>query len=62
MSLLSPHLINERDRRYEVACLLALSILRHKIRLNRQSKQKQPSNSLDLQVFPNIHGIEDNKK
>lgn len=48
MSSLSPNLINERDRRTEVARLLALGILRRKIRLNRQKEATHPSNSLDL--------------
>lgn len=42
MSSLSPNLINERDHRTEVARLLAFSILRRKIRLNRQKKQYIP--------------------
>ena len=55
MSSLSPNLINERDRRTEVARFLALGILRRKIRLNRQFEPTHPSNSLDLQVFPSVH-------
>lgn len=55
MSLLSPNLIDERDRRTEVARLLALGILRRKIRLNRQFEPTHPSNSLDLDVFPSVH-------
>lgn len=59
MSSLSPNLINERDRRTEVARLLALGILRRKIRLNRQFEPTHPSNSLDLQVFPSVHAPKD---
>ncbi|WP_375639669.1 MULTISPECIES: hypothetical protein [unclassified Bartonella] len=55
MSSLSPNLINERDRRNEVAHLLTLGILRRKIRLNRQFEPTHPSNSLDFRVFPSIH-------
>ena len=51
MSSLSPNLINERDRRTEVARLLALGILRRKIRLNRQKEATHPSNSLDFKFF-----------
>ena len=62
MSSLSPNLINERDRRTEVARLLALGILRRKIRLNRQKEAANPSNSLDLQVFPSVHAYDEGLK
>jgi len=62
MSSLSPNLINERDRRTEVARLLALGILRRKIRLNRQFEPTHPSNSLDLQVFPSVHAHDEEPK
>ena len=59
MSSLSPNLINERDRRTEVARLLALGILRRKI---RQKEATHPSNSLDLQVFPSVHAHDEEPK
>ena len=59
MSSLSSNLINERDRRTEVARLLALGILRRKIRLNRQFEPTHPSNSLDFRVFPSVHAPKD---
>lgn len=62
MSSLSPNLINERDRRTEVARLLALGILRHKIRLNRQFEPTNPSNSLDFRVFPSVHAHDEKPK
>jgi len=62
MSSLSPNLINERDRRTEVARLLALGILRRKIRLNRQKEAAHPSNSLDFRVFPSIHAHDEEPK
>ena len=62
MSSLSPNLINERDRRTKVARLLALGILRRKIRLNRQKEATHPSNSLDLQVFPSVHAHDEEPK
>ena len=51
MSSLSPNLINERDRRNEVARLLALGILSRNIRMNRQKEATHPSNSLDFRAF-----------
>ncbi|WP_039758506.1 hypothetical protein [Bartonella queenslandensis] len=62
MSSLPPNLINERDRRTEVAHLLALGILRLKIRLNHQFEPTNPSNSLDFRVFPSIHTHDDRHK
>ena len=62
MSSLSPNLINERDRRTEVARLLALGILRRKIRLNRQKEATHPSNSLDLRDFPSVHAHDEEPK
>ena len=62
MSSLSPNLINERDRRNEVARLLALGILRRKIRLNHQKEATHPSNSLDLHVFPSVHAHDEEQK
>lgn len=62
MSSLSPNLINERDRRSEVARLLALGILRRKIRLNRQFELTNPSNSLDFRVFPSVHAHDEEQK
>ena len=62
MSSLSPNLINERDRRTEVARLLALGILRRKIRLNRQFEPTNLSNSLDFRVFPSVHTHDEEPK
>lgn len=62
MSSLSPNLINERDRRTEVARLLALGILRRKIRLNRQFEPTNLSNSLDFRVFPSVHAHDEEPK
>ena len=61
MSSLSPNL-NERDRRTEVGRLLALGILRRKIRLNRQFEPTNPSNSLDFRVFPSVHAHDEEPK
>jgi hypothetical protein len=62
MSSLPPNLINERDHRTEVARLLALGILRRKIRLNRQKEAIHPSNSLDFRVFPSVHAQDEEPK
>ena len=62
MSSLPPNLINERDRRSEVARLLALGILRRKIRLNHQFEPTNPSNSLDFRVFPSVHAHDEEPK
>lgn len=43
------------DSYNEVARLLALGILRRKIRLYRQKDANHPSNSLNLHVFPSIY-------
>jgi len=59
MSSLPPSLINERDRRTEVARLLALGILRRKMRLSRQKEAINPSNSLDKHVLSSVHGTKD---
>jgi|GEM_PF-3588845 len=59
MSLLPLNLINERDRRTEVARLLALSIFRRKMRLNSQKEATHPSNSLDFRIFPSVHAHEE---
>ena len=66
MSSLPPNLINERGRRTEVARLLALGILRRKIRLSRQFEPTHSSNSLDFGVFqafmpPKTHGTKNQK-
>ena len=57
MSSLSPNLINERDRRTEVARLLTLGIILCKISLNRQKEATIPSNSLDFRGFPDEEPI-----
>jgi hypothetical protein len=62
MSSLPPNLINERDRRTEVARLLALGILRRKIRLNRQKEATHPSNLLDFRDFPSVHAHDEEPK
>ncbi|WP_212111455.1 hypothetical protein [Bartonella queenslandensis] len=55
MSSLSPSLINEQDRRSKVARLLALGILRHKLRLKSQFEPANLSNSLDFRDFRSVH-------
>ena len=61
MSLLPPNLLTERDRRNEVAHLVALGILRRKIRLIGQKDPEHASNSLDFRGVPSVHGHDEQR-
>lgn len=61
MSLLPPTLLHEQDRRKEVAHLLAIGLLRRKIRLTGQENTENSLNSLDFRVFPSVHGHDEQR-